>query len=933
MANQALNGAVRRVRARLAAEQHRDLSDRQLLQRFTDQHDDAAFTALVQRHQRRIYAALTRVLIDRADVEDAFQATFLVLVRKAKSVRWQAGLGTWLYTVAHQVAVRARGAAHSRQVHEGRAAGRLEPSAAPPDLSWREACAMVHEELDRLPERLRLPLLLCYIEGLSRDEAAAQLGLTATTVKGRLERGRDLLRDRLTRRGIVLTAGLLGALATSSVGAASAELLALTVAAAGCPSARVAALARGVTAMMILSKFKVAVGLLLAVGVVGLLLGARSPGAPTAAAPVARADAKPAAAAAGKEEERDVEVAGRVVAGDKPVAGANISLWTGADKPRALAVAGADGRFRAKVGRADLKPQTKLIAQAGGRGADWVELRVRPAGDVTLTLGEDMPIEGKVVDLEGRPVVGAAVQVREVSRAAKGDLDAYLDAMQKINEGIAIPPLLSLPPEALGVGPTKTDKQGRFRLTGFGRERKVDIAIQGRGIEQQWVAAITRPGFTNRVSYIRGPSFRLLVGPGKELTGVVKEKTTGRPAAGVQVYCGIGQARTDEQGRFRIEGLRKQKEYYVWVGGKDSFNELIRVKDTPGRDPVHMQAEIQRGIYVEGTLLDRQTSKPVSGVVSAYIKSDNPHLKRYTFSQGVGFSSASAGADGKFRLLTIPGPGYLAAKAYKNQYARAVVKEWDGVALPTAPHNLFPHYDHGIVAINPDEKKPASLKCDIALERGLSKSGSMVGPDGKPVSDVIVFGLTAVPDPGGRTFPRQPAFGEPPPVRQKGSTFTAVGLNPRAPRYLVFLQPERKLAKVLRLGGDEKGPLVVKLEPLGAVAGRVLGGDGGPAAERVVTPGPNNHFAYYKEYPIDLLHNNQHQIHRTGRLVLWLPDRVETDAAGKFKIDGLIPGLKYHIQVSDRPLGQGVTSSHFVDVSVEPGKAKDLGDLKPFRKF
>src|SRR4051794_5998953 len=105
MAEHALGGMVRRVASRLTAQRYQDLSDRQLLEGFLHEQDEGAFEALVRRHQRRVHAALTRVLSDPADVDDAFQATFLVLVRKASSVRWQEGLGTWLYAVAHRVAV------------------------------------------------------------------------------------------------------------------------------------------------------------------------------------------------------------------------------------------------------------------------------------------------------------------------------------------------------------------------------------------------------------------------------------------------------------------------------------------------------------------------------------------------------------------------------------------------------------------------------------------------------------------------------------------------------------------------------------------------------------------------------------------------------------------------------------------------------------
>src|SRR5262249_21129335 len=155
---------------------------------------------------------------------------------------------------------------------------------------------------------------------------------------------------------------------------------------------------------------------------------------------------------------------------------------------------------------------------------------------------------------------------------------------------------------------------------------------------------------------------------------------------------------------------------------------------------------------------------------------------------------------------------------------------------------------------DPDEKKPTSLKCDIALEPGLSRPGSLVGPDGKPVTGAIAFGLTAVPDPGSRTFPRQPRYGPPPPDRLQPSTFTALGIDPKQPRHLVFLHPEKKLGKLVKLRPDEKGPLTVKLEPLGAISGRVRGEDGKPAPDHVVTPGPPNLFAFYHDYPIELLH-------------------------------------------------------------------------------
>src|SRR5262249_41968456 len=202
-----------------------------------------------------------------------------------------------------------------------------------------------------------------------------------------------------------------------------------------------------------------------------------------------------------------------------------------------------------------------------------------------------------------------------------------------------------------------------------------------------------------------------------------------------------------------------------------------------------------------------------------------------------------------------------------------------------------------------------------------------VGPDGKPVTDVIAFGLTAVPDPGGRTVPRQSRFGPLPPDRLKTSTFTAVGLNPKEPRHLVFLHPEKNLGNLVKVRGDEKGPWTVQLEPLGSISGRVRTGEGKPAADRAVTPTPPYLFAFYRDYPIELLHNDPSQRHM-GRLIRWLPEGATTDAEGKFRLGGLVPGLKYRLMVKERGAPLSAIPSHTrEDVVTESGKTTDLGDL------
>jgi RNA polymerase sigma factor (sigma-70 family) len=136
------------------------VSDRELLERYLACKDPAAFEALVRRHGPRVHGTCRKVLADDADIDDAFQATFLVLIDKAGTVRWHDSLAGWLVAVAHRVAVRARCNAHRRRHFEGKVAARDPEPAVGNEPTWREAMSILHEELDRLPDRYRMPLVL-----------------------------------------------------------------------------------------------------------------------------------------------------------------------------------------------------------------------------------------------------------------------------------------------------------------------------------------------------------------------------------------------------------------------------------------------------------------------------------------------------------------------------------------------------------------------------------------------------------------------------------------------------------------------------------------------------------------------------------------------------------------------------------------------------
>src|SRR5947209_6334737 len=201
-------GAVLRHLRQLATVRHDDeVADHQLLEQFALHRDGDAFAALLGRHGPMVLGVCQSVLHNLHDAEDAFQAAFLLLAKKAGSIHRREAVSGWLYRVAYHLAVRARANATRRRVHERRAVT-MPPADLVLDLSLREVRAMLLEELEGLPEQYRTPLILCGLEEKSREEAARLLGWSPSAVKGKLERGRVLLRNRLRRRGFELSAGL-----------------------------------------------------------------------------------------------------------------------------------------------------------------------------------------------------------------------------------------------------------------------------------------------------------------------------------------------------------------------------------------------------------------------------------------------------------------------------------------------------------------------------------------------------------------------------------------------------------------------------------------------------------------------------------------------------------------------------------------------------
>ncbi|HEY1380119.1 MAG TPA: sigma-70 family RNA polymerase sigma factor [Gemmataceae bacterium] len=287
-----LREVIRHLRRLAAGGRPGDPADADLLDRFLGAGDPAAFELLLWRHGAMVYGVCRRVLRHEQDAEDAFQAAFLTLARKGRSVSRRGSVSGWLYTVAYRTALAAK--ARARKV----------PTAPLPDVpapdgpaDWWDVRPVIDSEIARLPERLRRPFVLCCLEGLTVDEAARRLGTPRGTVGTRVGRARDLLRERLAGRGIGLAAAALtSALAVEASAGVPAALVTgtLAIAAGTAPPSRILTLADGVARAMLMTQLKtagVAAVAVIALGAGGLVMRtAAADGVPAPATPAPPAD-------------------------------------------------------------------------------------------------------------------------------------------------------------------------------------------------------------------------------------------------------------------------------------------------------------------------------------------------------------------------------------------------------------------------------------------------------------------------------------------------------------------------------------------------------------------------------------------------------------------------------------------------------------------
>lgn len=236
------------IRALAAARPDVPACDAELLSRFVGRRDEAAFESLLRRHGPMVLRVARRVLGNDTDAEDVFQATFLLLARRASTIRKRESVANWLHGVAHRLAASMRSKRRKRQATEKRAA-ETRLMETPASAAWSDLEVTLHEVLAQLPAKYRTPLVYCYLEGWTQEEVARDLGVPLGTLRSWVARGRELLRKRLIRRGITFsTVGASSALLASAC--ATAEAVPISLRIATLQAARLFAAGRNIMTMM-----------------------------------------------------------------------------------------------------------------------------------------------------------------------------------------------------------------------------------------------------------------------------------------------------------------------------------------------------------------------------------------------------------------------------------------------------------------------------------------------------------------------------------------------------------------------------------------------------------------------------------------------------------------------------------------------------------
>jgi beta-lactamase regulating signal transducer with metallopeptidase domain len=585
----------------------------------------------------------------------------------------------------------------------------------------------------------------------------------------------------------------------------------------------------------------------------------------------------------------------------------------------------------------DAWKRSQISACMAGYGPNWIDyVEIANQESVTLNLVEDIPITGRIIDTEGRPVANVNISIEEYSYFAseKEDLSDWLEGI-KIGE----PPwmavkrapregdlrLIQVPIE------TKSRPDGTFEIRGLGRERIVRLAFVSDSVAQEVVTVATRmmestfryldvgfrPDIPQKKQAVFGAEFTLTAQPARLITGQILDADTKKPLSGVDVESRrVGfkyfssmrplSVKTDADGRFRLVGMPKGEGNILRIRPNDDQPYLMRdvvVPDPEGMDPVPLHIELKPGIWITGKVIDRITRLPIEGVRLHYL----PYLSN-TYAQArpeFGENGNMMGdqfryktnKDGSYRIVGLPGRAVVGAESVLAPYRVGVGYEEIATANDNKNgHELFysnpvtpsPRWPSVITEINPKEDID-SITLDFELDPGPAIQAKLVDDSKQPVEQgVQLYGFS------GRSGMA---------TTQGRSDYWIKALDRNDPRQVYVFHRERNIGRVATIGAEEieAGHIDLVLLPCAKVSGRLMS-DGTPCAGIVIQPRilPDKDFS-----PI-------------------LPT-VCTDLEGRFECN-LLPGCHYRLFAEGASLDRYAIVAD--ELEIQPGKPIDLGILE-----
>lgn len=543
----------------------------------------------------------------------------------------------------------------------------------------------------------------------------------------------------------------------------------------------------------------------------------------------------------------------------------------------------------------------------------------------------DVPITGRIVDLEGRPIPGVTVQVESIYKAKGGDLTPWLEAMRR-----GEPPWVAYrhleENEEKPSGKAETDAQGRFRLEGLGAEKWVSLSIEGPTIAYTTLEVVTRRiaplparGFGN--SYgpgtrtVQGADLTFTAAPGRVVEGVVRDAKTRKAMKDVEVrsfafagstYGGTKnlKTRTDAEGRFHLAGFPKGDGNKLLIVPNDEqpfFMQVVAVPNPSGLGAIPVEVGLNRGLWIEGKLTDKETGAPVAGAYLHYLPflenrfaQTTPEFRGGVYKGGSSYQDRHLSkADGSYRLVGLPGRAIVGAVVYKGKRYRSGagaetikgMNEHGHFATASNPVIAGRYFPTSMKEINPTEGTE-TVHLDLQLDPGAQVHLRVVDSEGKPVTGVMT---------GGR---RQRGRDEIKPEAQ--AEFDVETLGPGEDRMVSLVHEGRRLGRVIHVkeGDDRNGPIVVALEPTATIAGRIVDPDGDPVSGATIRP----------------------WLKPGGSYALSLP-AVVSGTDGRFTVPNVPTGCDYSL-VAESGESSRQRRFAFKDAAVRPGETTDVGDIR-----